>query len=299
MALFKIVSCETNGEIARIMADCFHEPIDSANFFIKNKSDESLCYACSNKNGVISTLHSLPYKLKLENNLFKCSYLYGACTAPKYRKKGYMSKLINFFEIQSKLNGSDFSALVPDNKHLENYYNKLGYVNFFKVKEINLNKKHFLKLCHFEEKIQNRQNKNFYKNIEKLRLDIYNNISNILYTSQDIEYAANLYTSLGGKIVSCLGGYGICEPLDMHTLEIKDFTCKNEFIPDLLGKIYINFPNYKNFKIKTNPNDTFFKENTKTYFWGMIKPLSRKGKEALKNFYITKKHDAYLGLALD
>lgn len=302
MALFKINSFK-NAKIAKIMADCFHEPIATSNFFLENKPAESICYTCSDKNNIISILHSLPYKIKLENSFFKCSYLYGACTVPQYRKKGYMKKLIEFYEIQAKLNGFDFSALVPDNKQLENYYHKLGYENFFKIKEINLNNEQFLKFCHTQKKVQNSQNKNncknFYKDIEKLRLDIYNNISNILYSSKDMEYAANLYGFEGGKIISFSGGYAICTPSSKTTLEIRDFTCKNGFIPDLLHKIYINFPEYTDFKVKTSANDTFFKENYKTYFYGMIKPISNSGKNALEHFLKHKIAPAYLGLALD
>ncbi len=303
MALFKINPSNVNNKIAKLMAICFHEPLISVNFFLNNKSPESLCYTCLNQNDIISVLHSLPHKINIEKNIFKCSYLYGACTAPKYRKKGYMKKLIKFYEVQSKLNGFDFSVLVPDNEYLEKYYQKLGYKNFFKTKEVRLNKEQFLKFCKSDEKIQNQQyknnRKNFYKIIEKLRLDIYNNISNILYNEKDIEYAADLYKFFGGKFISLPQGYGICVPINNNTLEIKDFTCKNEFIPDLLQKIYQNFPNFQSFKIEISTNDTFFTENTETHFFGMIKPLSKKGEKTLKKLMIKKEHDAYLGLALD
>lgn len=303
MALFKIVSCETNNEIVKIMANCFSEPIPFVKFFLENKSKNSRCYICMENNDIISVLHSLLYKMKLGKSYFNCSYIYGACTAEPYRKKGYMKKLIKFYEVDSKINKLDFSLLVPEHEDLERYYSKLGYINFFKIKEVNLSLGQLLKLCRTEKKVQNKQNKNNYKkihkNIEKLRLDIYNNIDNVLYTSRDIWYAENLYRNFGGKIISSDGGYGICEPISVDTLEIKDFTCKNEFIPDLLEKIRMNFQEYKNFKIKTSPSDTFFKENSKTYFWGMIKPLSSLGKKAIEDFCVSKKHEAYLGLALD
>lgn len=303
MALFKINPSNINNKIAKLMAICFNEPLTSVNFFLDNKSSESFCYTCLNQNDIISVLHSLPYKINFGKRIFKCSYLYGACTEPKYRKKGYMQKLIKFYEAQSKLNGFDFSFLVPDNEYLEKYYQKLGYKNFFKIKEVTLNKNSLLNICRLPRSEQNNHDKtsgeNFYKNIEKLRLDIYNNISNILYSEKDIKYAADLYEFFGGKFISTTQGYGICVPINKNTLEIKDFTCKNEFIPDLLQKIYQNFPNFQNFKICTSTNDTFFKENTETQFFGMIKPLSHVGEKTLEEFIINKKHYAYLGLALD
>lgn len=302
MAVFK-TNAFKNEKIAKLMADCFNEPITSSNFFLENKSKESICYICKDKNNIISALHSLPYKIKLESTIFKCSYLYAACTAPKYRKKGYMQKLIKFYEIQSKLNGFDFSVLVPDNKHLEDYYAKLGYKNFFKIKEINLNKEQLLRLCNSTKKVENSQNKNncknFYNYMEKLRLDIYNNISNILYSARDMEYAANLYSFVGGKFLSLPEGYAICNPVSKTTVVVRDFTCKKDFIPTLLHKIYINFPEYTDFKIKTAANDTFFKENAKTYFCGMIKPISHLGKTALDNFTENENSPPYLGVALD
>lgn len=303
MALFKTYTGNRYDEIARIMANCFNEPISSVNFFLKNKSKNSKCYICKNKNSIISVLHGLPYSIKLGKNHFKISYIYAACTAPKYRKKGYMKKLIRLFEMQSKLNGFDFSVLVPDSKNLENYYQKLGYRNFFKIKKIKLNKEQFLNFCRMPKKVQNEQNKNIYKNfykyMEKLRLDIYNNMDLVLYNAKDIEYAANLYRFFGGKLINIQQGYGICEPTGENTLLIKDFTCKNEFIPDLLEKIYKNFPRYENFEIQTSTADSFFENNATTHYFGMIKPLSKAGKIALEKFKQTSNQNAYLGLALD
>lgn len=303
MALFKIDSYETNPSVATIMSECFHEPLSSVVFFLKNKSKNSRCYTCTNNNETVSALHALPYKIKIGENFFNSSYVYAACTAPLHRKKGYMKKLIKFYEADAKINGFEISFLVPDNKHLENYYKKLGYENFFKIKEVNLKNEEFLELCSPPTKAQNEQNKNthknFYKFIEKLRLDIYNNISNVLYTSEDMKYAASLYKFFGGKLISIPEGYAICILTKKDTLEIKDFTCKNEFIPFLLRKIYTNFPHCENFRIVTNPNDIFFKKNAKTYFWGMIKPLSSASKETLETFLQTKKQEVYLGLALD
>ena len=135
--------------------------------------------------------------------------------------------------------------------------------------------------------------------MEKLRLDIYNNMDLVLYNAKDIEYAANLYRFFGGKLINIQQGYGICEPTCENTLAIKDFTCKNEFIPDLLEKIYKNFPRYENFEIQTSTADSFFENNATTHYFGMIKPLSKTGKIALEKFKQTSNPYAYLGLALD
>ncbi len=299
MALFKTNS-EKNNKLAKIMSICFDEPLSSVNFFLENKPPKSKCYTCTQGNNIISVLHSLFYKIKLKENYFKCSYIYGACTAPKYRKKGYMSKLIKYCEIQSKLDGFDFSILVPDNEHLKNYYYKFGYKNFFKTKNISLKKDQILDICRLSKAISSKtEDKNIYKNIENLRLNIYNNIDHILYSEEDIKYAVNLYKFFSGNIISLQEGYGICVPINEKTLEIKDFTCKNEFIPNLLQKIYINFPNYENFEIKTSSTNNFFKENVKTHFFGMIKPLSQAAKETISSFEHTNDPGAYLGLALD
>ncbi len=306
MDSFKTVGSEKDDKISQIMAKCFNDLLDTVNFFLENKPKSSKCYICENEAEIISLLHAIPYKINIEKKYFNCLYIYGACTKPKYRQQGYMSKLIKFCEAESKMNGIDFLALVPENKHLENYYNRLGYKNFFKIKEINLSKEELLKFCNLSDKKSSPKNENNdtygrknYKNIENLRLSIYNDISGVMYRAEDIEYAAKLYEFFGGKLISSEYGHAICVPEAIDTLEIKDFTCKREFIPDLLQKIYINFPDFKNFKIKTYSNDDFFKENCTDYFYGMIKALSYSGEKALESFYLNGRNSAYLGLALD
>lgn len=306
MDLFKAIGSEKNDKISKMMSDCFDEPISTVNFFLENKREDSKCYICENEKDVISLLHAIPYKININNNYFKCLYIYGACTKSIYRRQGYMSKLIKFCEEESKSGRVDFLALVPENKHLESYYYSLGYRNFFKIKEINLNKKDLLKFCCLANGKKGQQNENnniydkkFYKNIENLRCNIYNGMSGILYSAKDLEYAINLYKFFGGKFVNSEYGYAICVPEEADTLEIKDFTSKNEFIPDLLQKIYDHFPDFANYKIKTYASDNFFNGNDKTYFYGMIKPLSGFAKKVLEDFYLNKKDSAYLGLALD
>ena len=68
-----------------------------------------------------SMLFLMPVSLDSQKNI-KGAYLYAAATKPEYRKRGYMSALIN-----SILNEYDFILLRPATASLIDYYSKLGF----------------------------------------------------------------------------------------------------------------------------------------------------------------------------
>ncbi len=305
MTLFTRATEKTKKELINMMRICFNEPFDSVNFFFENKVDFNNCFTCINNDKITSVLHALPSQIKLENKVFTASYIYGACTLPSYRNRGYMRKLLNYYELQQKLKNVDFSILVPENEKLENYYNKLGYQNFFRIKEINFRKENFLKILTDNKKYNPKneiyENSNFYNSfsvLEKLRHSIYNKINSVMYNASEIEYAVKLYRYFNGKFITVPNGYAICTPIDLKTVIIKDFTCSEKETPLLLKKIYENFNSYSDFKIITNTENQFFKNMGQIKFFGMIKPLKPQLRELLKKVEKNNNYP-YLGIALD
>ena len=71
----------------------------------------------------------------LEYSGRKGFYLYSACTAPSYRKKGYMKALTDFAIASEKENGASFCVLKPTNDELFDFWAKLGFTGTSSVRE--------------------------------------------------------------------------------------------------------------------------------------------------------------------
>ena len=80
------------------------------------------------KNGeAVSALYIIPARLFVSGKSYKAGYIYAAATFPEHRKKGYMSKLLDFAREHAEQNGFDLLFLKPDSEYLYKYYEKNGY----------------------------------------------------------------------------------------------------------------------------------------------------------------------------
>ena len=107
---------------------CF--PRDSEDFvrFYFDKvyaNEETLVYVEDEQ--PVASLQMIPFQIKTGENIFLGGYISGAMTHPDYRKKEYMSQLMNasFDEMQKK--GYDYTFLIPQEKWLIQMYEKFGF----------------------------------------------------------------------------------------------------------------------------------------------------------------------------
>ncbi len=281
-------------ELILAMCKCFNEPIETVRFFFENKFSEKNCFVCVKDGVVAAVLHVLPQTFAVMGSFYPSYYIYGACTLPQFRKRGYMSKLLRYTEAVLKIRGADFTVLVPENEKLKGFYERLGYRNFFKTGTVLLTKKSMCEIARNESLYQTGCNISKCS-VEELRYRTYKDFTGMIYTQKDIDYACDLYEKFDGGAVFSQRGYAICVPVNDFVLEIKDFTCVNSDVPKLFSEILFKFPNYNRFIIRTNPANTYFGRCKSDKFYGMIKPLRRSAKNRIKNL----EKPAYLGLALD
>lgn len=283
MESFSLAKPEDKVELISITVKAFDEPVSTVEFVFNNRIDFDSCYVCKVNNKIISLVHAFPIDLKLNNKIFKSYYIYGVCTLPQYQGCGYMTRLLDFMEKDLKKKNGDFVFLVPEIKSLVRFYEKLGYKNFFKTKTIEFTNSEFKSLC--KEKIEKKIKLSYFF-LEKLRRKLYNNINNVMYSLKDIKFAVDLYSFFCGKVIANESGYGICM-MHRNSLIIRDFTCKETEVPYLLGKIYKYFPNAKDYILRTEPTNKFFKDYGETDFYGMIKPLKEKNNLIINDVIIS------------
>lgn len=85
----------------------------------------SYCKTCEEKGRTVSMLFALPCDIRLGETLKNAVYIYAAATLKEYRKRGYMTRLI-----ETVKNSSDLVFLVPEKEELIPFYKKLGFCEF-------------------------------------------------------------------------------------------------------------------------------------------------------------------------
>ena len=302
---YKTATHSMTNEILDIMSRSFNDPKWFVKFFLDNKLSLENCYVCTVDNKVVSLLHVIPLKIKLHKNDFNGAYIYGVCTLPEYRNNGYMTKLMKYTHKVCLENGYECAFLSPASEKLENFYEKLEYSNFFRIKRIELTKDELLKLfkeCCVSAQVNqvNQVNKSSidYNLLNKFRIGIYGNKDFVSYSSEDLNFADKLYKFNFGGLVSIGEGYGFCMPLNSNKLKIMDFTSAEGKEIQLIKKIYETFPSYDNFIIETSTVNKFFENYGANYFNGMICPLTERCELAIESIR-NNNGNPYLGISFE
>ena len=76
---------------------------------------------------VISMVHLNPYEYNICGDIKTIHYLVGIATKKEYRNKGYITKTLNFAINYLNELKEPFCFLVPENKRLENFYQRFGF----------------------------------------------------------------------------------------------------------------------------------------------------------------------------
>lgn len=131
--MIEFASDNDTKQVRELWDIAFPEEPDFNNWFFENKYKAEYCLILK-EDGIIKAMAQLlPYEIK---NVGKVSYIYGAATNPDYRRQGLMRRLLNrSFEIDRQ-RGYAASVLIPQNKPLFDFYERLGYKTCFFVKTV-------------------------------------------------------------------------------------------------------------------------------------------------------------------
>lgn len=83
-------------------------------------------------NRVVSALQKLPYPMTYGGRMLPASYISGACTDERYRRRGLMAELLNQTHRAMWAENVAFSFLIPATAELTAYYAKFGYTPCFR-----------------------------------------------------------------------------------------------------------------------------------------------------------------------
>lgn len=121
----------SNNQIISLWQECFGDDSEYVSSFLEGHPDKSRILTVQNGGELCSMLFLLECEAVVSGESFKSWYIYAACTAKKFRRRGLMAELLKFAEKYAVENGVSFIALVPAEKSLFDYYEKFGYKTCF------------------------------------------------------------------------------------------------------------------------------------------------------------------------
>ena len=119
-------------KLKRLWKISFGDNDDYINLFFSKKFKPKFTVVFENDEGdIVSSLFIQKYKITFYKSFLPVAYFCGIATLPEYRKKGIASQLVSFAENYCKKKKIQIFVLVPAEKSLFDYYEKLGYTQVF------------------------------------------------------------------------------------------------------------------------------------------------------------------------
>lgn len=112
---------------------CFPGDDDFRDWFFGQIYDPAMTLLDEEQDNLCAMVQMLPYQLRDARGIRPVTYIYGACTAPEYRRQHRMDRLLQYsFELDRK-QGRVASILIPQEEWLFGFYDQFGYQTAFYV----------------------------------------------------------------------------------------------------------------------------------------------------------------------
>lgn len=112
---------------------CFPGDEAFTQWFFENQYHPAVTLLDEENGKLCAMLQMLPYQLRDMRDVRPVTYIYGACTAPEYRRQHRMDRLLQYsFELDRQA-GRSASILIPQEEWLFGFYDQFGYQPAFFV----------------------------------------------------------------------------------------------------------------------------------------------------------------------
>ncbi len=135
----RLIQTEDINVLAKLWAEIFGDSEDFAKMIFKDFSSIQNAYVTEENGEIICMICTVPVTIETKNG----SYIYGVFTKASARRQGKARELMEYVAQQLKAKGQEFFVLVPSEKNLFAFYEKLGFISAFPLRkfrrEINRN----------------------------------------------------------------------------------------------------------------------------------------------------------------
>ena len=104
-------------------------------YYYSVKTLENEIYVIEEDNKIVSMLHLNPYQMRIGNKIYQTHYIVAVATHERYRKRGYMAKLLNYTMQIMQDRGEPFTFLMPA---AEAIYKPFGFEFVYEQKRGNV-----------------------------------------------------------------------------------------------------------------------------------------------------------------
>ena len=289
-------------ELKNLWMSCFDDSEKATELFFERNKDTYHAYAAILDGKIVSALYLIDCRLGEEN----AHYLCGAATLPEFRKRGIMSKLIEYSLNDAKSRGDRFSVLLPANVGLYRYYSALGYRTSCAVSVARITREQLENVGEHPCVLPRKMNRSLEFDRNPMReqtsgLRADTRVRPYKYDFEDLQsgfkkgnflYWNNNYIRFAIDYYSCYGAKAVFNQNALAVFEEENGVC-NVFYTiynDLkeLKSLLLNNTKAEHFVIIGKCSEEFF-DNFKKEKYGMARALSSK---PLPN-------DIYIGITLD
>lgn len=231
------------GETARqkeIWKLCFGDSDQYIDFYYNNRYQEDETLLLLEGGEIAAMLTMLPIRVITSNGVSLNSIMvYALATHPKYRHRGYATRLLEFASHYLGQQENFFSILVPAGKKLFDYYRSQGFRDFFYIRQVSFDRKKVESLpfgansCTITSISPQEYN---LRREKELSGKLY-----VSYSIEDIDYQRKLSQRSGADIygleVGGAQGCAVIEMLDKDRVFIKELLIADQFIPTAVRHI--------------------------------------------------------------
>ncbi|MDO5548075.1 MAG: GNAT family N-acetyltransferase [Eubacteriales bacterium] len=131
--MIRFAEPEDSAAVIDLWNRCFGDDRAFTDWFFQNRycPEDTLLYLDGDT--LCAMVQMLPYQLQKASETVAVTYIYGACTAPEYRRRGRMAELLQESFRLDQQKGRAASILIPAEPWLFGFYKKYGYDTAFWV----------------------------------------------------------------------------------------------------------------------------------------------------------------------
>lgn len=100
-------------------------------YFSRIFSDEINHYVEGAEGRVVAALQAIPFEIKAGDTMFRAAYLSGIATSKRFRRQGFMQRLMDKTHRELEAQCYDMAFLIPAEPYLFDIYAKFGYQTAF------------------------------------------------------------------------------------------------------------------------------------------------------------------------
>ncbi len=118
-------------QIIQLWRCCFDDSEDFICRFFGQVYQDEYAWTMEKDGRIVCAMQLLPYTMNYYGQAVPVTYIYGVCTHPDYRRRGYMHQLLEQAFVRLKEQGSGLAFLIPAHDWLFDCYRKSGFTEAF------------------------------------------------------------------------------------------------------------------------------------------------------------------------